>query len=214
MADIFEEVDEEVRRDQFTQIWDKYGKVIIAGLVLIIGSTVGYVAWTKYQLSQQLRYSDEFAAALDQIEAKKDADAALSLAALAGEANAGYATLARFREAVLKANGGDRDGAVALFLALAEDRDVDPLYAGLARLYAVMHRLDSGDPETLSVMLEPLLAANGAWRFSARELSALLALRKGDTEAARGAYTGLADDPRTPSGIRARAAEMLRALKS
>jgi len=67
--------------------------------------------------------------------------------------------------------------------------------------------------DALTARLGPLLAADSPWRFSARELSALIALRKGDTEQARASYTALADDPKTPSGARARAAEMLRALK-
>ena len=114
----------------------------------------------------------------------------------------------------MKARTGDRDGALSIYQVMAEDSGIDPLYAGLARLYAVMHQLDSGDPEALSKDLEPLLSENGAWRYSARELAALLALRKGDTEAARTAYTLLADDAKTPPGIRARAAEMLQALKT
>lgn len=213
MADIFEEVDEEVRRDKFSQIWAQYGKLIIAGLILLVAGTAGFVGWRHYQLNQQIEYSAQFSAALAQIEAKKDAEAFSGLTALAREAGGGYGVLARFREAALKAHTGDRDGAVAIYREIANDGGVDSLYAGLAQLYAVMHQLDTGDPETLSKDLAPLLAENGAWRYSARELAALLALRKGDTEAARKDYTELADDPKTPAGIRARAAEMLQALK-
>ena len=213
MADIFEEVDEEIRRDKFSQYWAQYGKVIIAGLVLVVAGTAGFVGWKQYRMSQQIEYSAQFSAALEQIEAKKDAEAIGALETLAREAGAGYGVLARFREAALKANTGDREGAVAIYQTMADDGSIDALYADLARLYGVMHQLDTGDPEALSKDLAPLLTEDGAWRYSARELAALLALRKGDTEAARKDYTRLADDPKTPSGIRARAAEMLQALK-
>jgi hypothetical protein len=164
-------------------------------------------------LNQQIEYSAQFTSALAQIEAKQDAEAIGSLASLAQQDGAGYGVLARFREAALKVRTGDRDGAVAIYQALAKDSAVDSLYADLARLYAVMHQLDTGDPEALSKDLAPLLDEKGAWRYSARELVALLALRRGDTEAARKEYTQLADDSKTPAGIRARAAEMLQALK-
>jgi len=214
VADIFEEVDEEVRRDKFSRYWAQYGKLIIAGLVLVIVGTAGYVGWKQYRLNQQIEYSAQFSAALAQIEAKKDAEAVSGLEILAKQAGGGYGILARFREATLKASTGDRDGAVAIYQAMANDGGVDSLYADLARLYAVMHQLDTGEPEALLKDLAPLLVETGAWRYSARELAALLALRMGDTEAARKEYTQLADDPKTPSGIRARAAEMLQALKS
>ncbi len=80
-------------------------------------------------------------------------------------------------------------------------------------LYYVLEMLESGDPADLAKRLEPLLAPKGAWRYSARELVAILALRTGDAGKARENFTALADDPKTPNGIRARAAEMLRALK-
>ena len=73
--------------------------------------------------------------------------------------------------------------------------------------------LDTGDHVDLSDRLQPLLADDSPWRFSARELAALLELQKGDTAKATEYYTTLADDPQTPAGARARAAEMLRALK-
>ena len=213
MADIFQEVDEDLRRDQATEYWKKYGKVAVALLVLIVATTAGYVGWTEYQLRQQVQYSDEFTSALTLIQDKKDTDAVNVLALLAKDASIGYATLARFREAALSAQKGDSEAAAKLYDGLANDSSVDPLYAGLAELYYVLHELATGDPEALAKRLEPLRADDNAWRHSAIELTALLALRQGDAATAEADYTKLADDPTTPTGIRARAAEMLRALK-
>lgn len=213
MANIFQEVDEDLRRDQATVYWKKYGKFAIAGLVCIVVVTASAVGWKEYRLRQQVQYSDQFSSALALIQDKKDADATNVLAMLATDANIGYATLARFREAALSAQKGNGASAAAVYDALANDSSVDPLYAGLAALYYVLHQIQTGDPETLSKRLEPLLAEDNAWRHSAIELTALLALRQGDATKAEADYTRLADDPKTPTGIRARAAEMLRALK-
>jgi hypothetical protein len=147
------------------------------------------------------------------MQENKSAEALEAFGGLAEDATAGYATLARFRAAAIKAGEGDAAAAAAIYDAIAKDSDVDPLYADLARLYYVLSMLESGAPDDLAARLNPLLAADGPWRFSARELAALIAMRKGDTAAARENYTTLADDPKTPAGARARAAEMLRALK-
>ena len=213
LADIFQEVDEELRRDKAAQVWTRYGRYIIAAAVFIVAATASYVGWKQYRLQQQTAYGERFALALTLIQEKKPADALEALGGLADDAGAGIGTLARFRAAAVKAGEGDRAGAVAIYDAVAKDGAADPLYARLADLYYVMTTLETGDPDALTARLEPLLAADSPWRFSARELSALIALRKGDTEQARASYTALADDPKTPSGARARAAEMLRALK-
>jgi hypothetical protein len=73
--------------------------------------------------------------------------------------------------------------------------------------------VETGAPDDLAKRLEPLLGAKSPWRYSARELAALVDLRKGDADKARESFTKLADDPKTPAGVRARAVEMLRALK-
>ena len=45
MADIFQEVDEEVRREQLKKLWERYGNLIIAACVLVV---VGVGAWRGY----------------------------------------------------------------------------------------------------------------------------------------------------------------------
>jgi hypothetical protein len=213
LADIFQEVDEELRRDKAAEVWARYGRYIIAAAVFVVVATASYVGWKAYRLQQQTAYGERFALALTLIQEKKPADALEALGGLTEDAGVGYGTLARFRAAAVKAGEGDRPGAAAIYDAVAKDGSVDPLYAKLADLYYVMATLETGEPDVLAARLEPLLAADNPWRFSARELTALVALRKGETEKARASYTALADDPKTPSGARARAAEMLRALK-
>ncbi|MGA9457656.1 MAG: tetratricopeptide repeat protein, partial [Pseudolabrys sp.] len=46
MADIFHEVDEEVRRDQLRKLWDRYSIYLIALAVLIV---VGMAGWRGYE---------------------------------------------------------------------------------------------------------------------------------------------------------------------
>ncbi|MEM9682571.1 MAG: tetratricopeptide repeat protein [Pseudomonadota bacterium] len=213
MADIFQEVEEELRRDKAAQYWTRYGRYIIAAVVLIVVATGTYVGWTEYRLQQQTSYGERFAVAMSLIQEQKPGEAIDALGALAEDASTGYATLARFRAAGLKMEQGDRNGAAAIYDAIAKDGSVDSLYAQLANLYFVLGMLDTGDYVDLTDRLTPLLADDSPWRFSARELAALLELQKGDTAKANEYYTTLADDPQTPTGARARAAEMLRALK-
>ena len=42
MADIFNEVDEAVRRERLEKIWQRYGTWIVAGAVLIVAAVGGW----------------------------------------------------------------------------------------------------------------------------------------------------------------------------
>lgn len=212
VADIFQEVDEEVRRDLATQYWKKYGRYAIAGLLAVVLGTGAYVGWKKYGERQGIKDSEAFIAAFTLIQEGKTGEARERFAALAADAGSGYATLARFRAAALLGQSGDLRGAAEAFDAVARDGSVDTLYARLADLYYVLYMIESGDPQALAKRVDSLLAEDGAWRYSARELSAVLAIRTGDAAKARREYTQLADDTTAPPGLRARAAEMLRAL--
>jgi hypothetical protein len=213
LADIFREVEEDLRRDKAADFWKRYGRYLAAAAVFIVAATASYVGWKEYRLHQQTAYGERFAAALSLIQDKKEGEALDALGALAQDAGAGYGTLARFRAAAIKSRQGDRAGAAAIYDAVAKDGRADTLYAGLASLYYVLAMLESGEPNDLAKRLTPLLDPKSPWRYTARELEALLDLRKGDAEKARENFTKLADDPKTPNGVRARAVEMLRTLK-
>jgi len=42
VADIFQEVDEEVRREQLQKLWQRYGHFAIAGCILIVVAVGGW----------------------------------------------------------------------------------------------------------------------------------------------------------------------------
>ena len=91
----------------------------------------------------------------------------------------GYATLARLREAALKADAGDLQGAAALWDQVASDSSADPLLRDLASLLWAQHLIDSGDPALLEARLKALAAPDNSWRSLAEEQLALLDLRRG-----------------------------------
>ena len=52
MADIFDEVNEDLKRDQMQQLWSRYGKYVILAVsivVISVGGRQGYTAWQARQ---------------------------------------------------------------------------------------------------------------------------------------------------------------------
>ena len=212
MADIFREVDEELRHERYSKLWRKYGPYVIGMAVLIVVTVAGYVGWADYSETRRLRQGALFAEAVALAEQGKETDAAAAFRALAEDAGAGYRGVARLREAALLAEAGNAAGAVAVYDVIAGDRDLPVEFRELATLLAVLQSLDSGDPAALSTRLAALAGDSSPWRHSARELLAILAQRSGDTTRARELFTSLTDDTAAPSGVRARSAEALSGL--
>lgn len=214
MADIFQEVDEDLRRDHYQKLWQKYGKYLVALAVVIIGATAAVVGWREYSLRQRHAEGARMATAVDLARAGDHKGAADAFAVLGREGAAGYAVLARLHGAGALAAAGDRDGALRAYDAVVADEKVDALFRDLARLLAVMHRLDTGEPAVLLTQLQPLATDTNPWRHNAFELSALIALRQDDAARARELLRRLADDAAAPNAARARASELLAGLGS
>ena len=104
--------------------------------------------------------------------------------------------------------------AVSVYDRLVADGDVDQHLRDLARLLAAQAMLELGTAnEDVAQRLVPLLTDDNPWRHSARELRGALALQEGDIETATREFTALSDDLTAPPGIRARAAELLAAVR-
>jgi hypothetical protein len=213
VADVFREVDEELRRDRAEQLWKKYGTYLLAVAIGIVLAVAGMQGWRAYQQSQREALSNQYAAAQALVRGG-DTAAGLNAFAAMGEIDAGgYPGLAALREAALRADSGDVAGAVAIWDGLARDSGLGEGFRQVATLLSVMHQANDGDPAALQARLAPLTGAGQAFRATALELSAVLALRAGDRETARGHYQALADDRSVPTGLRGRASQMLNALE-
>jgi hypothetical protein len=207
---LIQEVDEDLRRDQYLKLWKAYGKYAVAGAVAIVLGVAGHQAWLGYKDKRFQQSAARFQAADDLITAGKPAEAETRLAEIAGD-KGGFAMLAGFRRAQMQVEAGDEAGAIASYDALSHG-DAPQVFRDLAVLKGAMLALDKDDPEALSKRLQPIADKSNPWRFTATELLALVANRRGDKAQAVKLFKGLADDSEAPQAIRARAAEMLTVL--
>jgi hypothetical protein len=205
---LFKEVDDELRQEQYFKLWKKYGNYVI-GLALVAIAGVGaFQAWQSYDQNRKGDDSALMATALRAVSQDKADDASAILNKLGESATSGYKALAKLDAAALKARGGNPKQAAADFLAASRDSALDQDMRNLALLLSALYDVDGGEPAELQSRIAPLTAAGSPWRHSAKELSAVLAQKSGDTQKATQLYKELADDATAPQGIRARAAEM------
>ncbi|WP_338148142.1 tetratricopeptide repeat protein [Neoroseomonas eburnea] len=207
LPDIFDEVEEDLRAERAQRLWRRLATPVLGALVLTVAGVGAWQGWQWYENRQREAAATTFMAIHRAAEAEgADLPAiAARFEALAPTSPAGYRTLALLRAAALRAETGDRDAALALYDRVAADGSADQLYRDLASLMWVLRSLDTADPALLAARIAPLARPDQPWNASARELSALVALRAGQREEAKRSLEALAADVTAPRGIRERA---------
>jgi hypothetical protein len=210
VSELFDEVNEDVRREQLKRLWDRYSIYIIAGAILIIAAVGG---WRGYQYLEGKKAAVAGAAfdkAIELAEQDKHSEAEAAFNRLAANAPSGYRALARLRAAAEVASK-DPQAAAKLYDEIAADRSVGALDQELAKVRAAGLLVDSATYPNMVERLEAEAAPGATFRHTARELLALSAWRANDATAARKWLDLIANDGETPSSLRSRA-EALQAL--
>jgi hypothetical protein len=210
VSELFNEVDEDVRREQLKKLWDKYSIYIVAGALLIIAAVGGWRGYQYVEAKKAAEAGVAFDKAVELSEASKHSEAEAAFNSLAATAPSGYRLLARLRAAGEVASH-DPKAAAKLYDDIAADRSVGALDQELARVRGAGLLLETSSYPDMLARLEPAAAPGASFRHSARELLALSAWRANDTTAARKWLDMIANDGETPPGLRSRA-EALQAL--
>jgi len=207
VSELFDEVDEEVRREQLKKLWDQYSIFIVAGALLIIAAVGGWRGYEYLEGKKAAEAGAVFDKAVELSEQNKHSEAEAAFNDLAAKAPSGYRMLARLRAAAEAANR-DPQAAAKMYDEIAADRSVGAPEQDLAKMRAAGLLLESASYPNMLARLEPATAPGATFRHTARELLALSALRANDTTAARRWLDVIAGDGETPPSLRSRAEAM------
>ena len=163
MADIFSEIDEDIRRERLQKLWKRFGPHLI-GLALLI--VVGIGGWRGYQYMEAQKAAEasaQFEAAAALAESGKQAEADAALAKIAAESGSpAYRTIARLRQAASLA-ASDPKAAVAAFDAIAADGGAERSFRDLAGLRSGFLLVDIASFDDMKTRLEPLAGGSVHW---------------------------------------------------
>lgn len=205
MSDIFNEVEEEVRRERLQKLWKRYGDYVIAAAAVLVIGVAGYKLWQHYTYVETQKAAAGFLSAMDMAENEKPAEAAAAYARVAKDAPSGYAETAELAAAGQLAAAGKPHEALAAYRKIvAKDKDD---IGNVARIRAAWLLADSAKKSEIEELLEPFGEKSG-WRFMAQEILAYVEFRDGRLDASRTAFDKLANDQAAPDSIRRRAKAM------
>lgn len=221
MADIFDEVNEDLRAERAKQFALRYGWIVALAAVLFVAGVGAWQGWRWYAARQANEVASSYLGAMRAVSGPAIAEGQATPSRIAAMAEfdrlantgpEGYRSLARLRSAALHASTGDLPGALAMWDKLSSDTAADPLLRDLASLMWVQSQVDAGDPAAVEGRLQPLIAGGNPWRPLALENQAWLALRTGHNDQAREILRPLAADGSAPDGVRSRANGLLARL--
>ena len=193
---IFREVDEELRGDRMRNLWKRFGPYLIGAAVAIVVLVAVNEGWSWWQNSQASAASDKFYAALEIADGADVAAAEKAFADVEATSPAGYATLARFRQAGLLAKQGKTDEAIAAYDALATSEPNQQIKS-LALVFAANLFVDKGDVAAVEQRVQGLAVPGNPMRNAARETIGLAQYKAGNLDAALATFSEILADPLT-----------------
>lgn len=205
------EVDEELRRDQLTSVWTRYGWVIVGAIVLALALFAGFLYWRHHQTEQAGVAGEQLQAGFDELAAKPSV-VPKPLQSLADSKVEGYRVTARFLLADQLLLKGDLKGAAAKFAEVAADSSLEQPFRDLALVRQTTAEFDTLKPDVVVARLKPLAIAGNPWFGSAGELVAAAYLRQNRKDLAAQTFAAIARDEKVPDSIRQRAVQMSGAM--
>jgi hypothetical protein len=208
----YREVDEELRKEQLTSTWKRYGTLIVVAIVLFLAAVGGYLYWQNRQEQRAGENGELLTAAFDDIQAKKTKEATEKLDRLAAGGGEGYRAAAMLTKADLAIEQGNEAAALAAFKAVADDGKLPEPFREAALIRQTALEYDRLPPATVIGRLGKIAVTGNPWFGSAGEMVAIAHLRQQKPQQAAGIFAAMAKEEGLPESIRSRALQMAGAL--
>lgn len=198
MTDVFDEISDDLRREKLNQFWKENGSWIIGGALGAVLLTGAMTAWRTWEYNRDATATTQLARLTDAADWSKVENFAVG-------SDKNHAMMARFMAADAYLAQHQNDKAIALYNAIAATSGLDKTWRDLARIHSLSLRLDKDPPDALLKELNGLSGDKDVWRYTAREMQALLAARQGHMQDAANILASITADPQAPEDMRQRA---------
>lgn len=206
---IFQEIEEDLERQKYADLWKRHGSSVMTVAFAIVLGTAAVSWWNSWHAHKNQTATASFLNVMEQSDTDPGRQmGSLEAFALKGRGSA-HAVIAQLAAAGIASKAGNAERAAQLYDHVAKDSQADPAFRQFADLMSVRAQMDTGDPAVLEKRLEPLLANNAPWRYTAMEHKGYLALRTGDKARAREIFSQLSQDPGAPQSLSVRAGDVL-----
>ncbi|MXP46996.1 tetratricopeptide repeat protein [Altererythrobacter luteolus] len=205
---LMREVDEAVRQDEFSDLVARYGKPLLAVVLIGLAAFAGYLYWDGQQESALEQQSETMTSALDQLEAGNLDTATTTLSTLVDGGDAGVKANAMMLQAGIAMEQGKTEEGARLFAQIAADTDAPQLLRELATIREVSAKFDTMKPEDVITRLKPMVEPGNAWFGSAGEMVAMAYLEQGKRKEAGALFAEISKNDEVPDSMRSRTRQL------
>ena len=208
----YREVDEELRKDQMTGFWKRYGILLVIGVFLLLLALAGFLWWQQQKQVRAGEQGEALTALFDDVQAGRTKGVDAKLNTLAEEGSPGYRAAALLTKGAMAVQSGNDAAAIAAFKQVAEDDGLPEPYRELALIRQTSVEYDTLAPAVVIQRLGRLAVAGNPWFGSAGELVAIAHLKQQRPQLAAPIFAAMAKDQALPPSMRSRALQMAGAL--
>ena len=172
MADIFDEVSEDLRKDQYKQIWLKYKKIIISFISIFVLSVIAFKYIQHYQEKKKIEVATLYFNGLNEIKNKNYDKAEDIFKEIIKSADLGYTVLSHFKLASIHLNKKDFQSMERNYNKIINLDKINKSYKEYA-LFLKITNSPSINNEKKIALLKPILTSPGEFQPIASELEIL-----------------------------------------
>ena len=214
MGDIFQELNEDIRKDRIKSIWDRYKVLIILSLVLILGGVGLNSIWLRYNLDQMEERSEKYFMAMDLVnEDKLEGLEALRLFSEEEKDSVPqYSLIASFNEAAIRRSKNDFYGALDIYNEIIKENIQGPFkdYASIQSAEILMELKKLNEAKNI---LSNIIKTNSSFALIGQEYLGYIAIYEKNFNEANKIFYELLENAAVPGSIKNRVNEILATLK-
>ena len=172
MADIFDEVTEELRQDQIKSIWKKYKKFVFIIIFLILLAVSSYKGYEYFENQRTQTNAQLFFNAISKLEKKSMSDAEKSFLELNLSNQSGYKLLSYFALADLNYKKGNYTEMEKNYKIIINNDEFSKFHKDLALIYLAMNSQKNDYNKKIQI-LKPIITSPSKLQSFAAELEIL-----------------------------------------
>lgn len=204
------EVDEDVKNDNFKELWKKYGAYIVAFVVIAVTAAVCFDRIKLWKIQQNQLKTENYMAAAQLKENPEETLAALQK--ISTDEDNIFADFAKLQIANVLLTQEKNDEALATLQALADDKNADRAVRDVALIKLASYKVDMISKAELEQLLQPVLTENTSWAPLANDLLAMAAIKEGDIETAKEIYGKILKTKDLPEEFKNKIQDMLTSI--
>ena len=206
------EVDDAVRAGDLEHFWKRYGRWMLAAVVIGLLAFAGWIYWHNHTQAAADKNGEVFIAAVEKLDTGDEKGALVDLGKLAKADQPGYRAMAQILIANLAAKNGDTKKAIADYAKVAADNGLPQSFRDMALIRQTAAEFDALAPQQIVDRLKPLSKPGNAWFGSAGEMTAIAYMKMGKENLAGPIFAQIAKQKDVPETLRSRAQQQAGSL--